>query len=233
VLKDVSFEIRAGEILGIAGVQGNGQTELVEAITGLRGVSEGSVRLGGRDIAGLGPRAVRDSGVAHIPEDRQERGLVLEFTMAENLVLGRHHRPPFSERGRLRLGAIDDCARALIEKNDLRPSDPRALASDLSGGNQQKLIVAREFDGNPVLLIAAQPTRGVDVGAIEFVHESLLGMRDEGAAVLLVSAELSEIMTLSDRIAVMYRGEIVATFDAGSVTEDELGLLMTGGGTAS
>lgn len=232
VLRDVSFEIRSGEILGMAGVQGNGQTELVEAIAGLRGVSAGRIVLNGRDIAGLLPRAIRDAGVAHIPEDRQERGLVLEFTVAENLVFGREHRPPFSQRGVLRLAAIDQHARELIKRNDLRPPDPSAVACDLSGGNQQKLIVAREFDGGPALLIAAQPTRGVDVGAIEFVHSSLIGMRDAGAAVLLVSAELSEIMTLSDRIAVMYRGEIVATFESGAVSEDELGLMMTGGGSA-
>ncbi|MFH1502054.1 MAG: ABC transporter ATP-binding protein [Candidatus Eisenbacteria bacterium] len=229
VLRDVSFQIRSGEILGVAGVQGNGQTELVEAITGLRAVSAGRVTLGGRDVTGLRPRLIRDAGVAHIPEDRQERGLVLDFTVAENLIFGRHHRAPFSEHGALRLGAIESCATALIESNDLRPGDPSATAGDLSGGNQQKLIVAREFDGDPMLLIAAQPTRGVDVGAIEFVHSSLLEMRDAGAAVLLVSAELSEIMTLSDRIAVMYRGEIVETFGAGAATEDELGLLMAGG----
>ncbi len=232
VLHDVSLEIRSGEILGVAGVQGNGQTELVEAITGLRDVSSGRVVLNGRDITSLSPRSIRDAGVAHIPEDRQERGLVLEFTVAENLILGRHHRSPYSERGRLMLGAIEERAETLIERNDLRPDDPLAAACDLSGGNQQKLIVAREFAGRPALLIAAQPTRGVDVGAIEFVHLSLIRMRDEGAAVLLVSAELSEIMALSDRIAVMSRGEIVSTFDACDVTEDELGLLMTGGGGA-
>ncbi len=232
VLRDVSFEIRSGEILGVAGVQGNGQTELVEVIAGLRGRSSGRIVLNGRDISGLVPRAIRDAGVAHIPEDRQERGLVLEFTVAENLVFGRQHRAPFSEMGILRLSSIDAHARELIGRNDIRPPDPSAEACDLSGGNQQKVIVAREFDGKPALLIAAQPTRGVDVGAIEFVHGSLIKMRDAGAAVLLVSAELSEIMTLSDRIAVMYRGEIVATCDSDEITEDELGLMMTGGASA-
>ena len=228
-LHDVDLEIRAGEILGIAGVQGNGQTELVEVLAGLRPLKSGSVTLAGVDVAGLGPRGVRDLGVSHIPEDRQERGLVLEFTVAGNLVLGRHHRSPYSLRGLLDLESMDDNARRLIEANDLRPDDPSARVRDMSGGNQQKLIVAREFDGNPVLLIAAQPTRGVDVGAIEFVHQSLLAMRDRGVAVLLVSAELSEIVTLSDRIAVMYGGQIVATFAAGETTEETLGLYMAGG----
>ena len=233
VFSDVDLEIRAGEILGIAGVQGNGQTELVEALTGLRPVASGSVILCGVDITNRGPREVRDLGVAHIPEDRQERGLVLDFTIADNLILGRHHRPPGSARGLLKRESIDENARRLIERNDLRPDDPDVHARHMSGGNQQKLIVAREFDGSPVLLIAAQPTRGVDVGAIEFVHRNLLDMRDRGAAVMLVSAELSEITTLSDRIAVMYGGEIVATFAGGDVTEETLGLFMTGGRAAA
>ncbi|MBD3347622.1 MAG: ATP-binding cassette domain-containing protein [Candidatus Eisenbacteria bacterium] len=231
-VRNVDLDVRSGEILGIAGVQGNGQTELIEAITGLRTAGAGSVALRGVDLTGRSPRNVRDSGVAHIPEDRQERGLVLSFTVAENLVFGRHHRAPYSGRGLLDLGAIGERAERLIDENDLRPRDPGSLAGSLSGGNQQKLIVARELDGRPVLVVACQPTRGVDVGAIEFVHRSLLDLRDEGAAVLLVSAELSEIMALSDTIAVMYRGEMVASFGAGEVTEDELGLLMTGGGDA-
>lgn len=228
VLRDVGLEIRAGEILGIAGVQGNGQTELVEVLTGLRPVASGRVLLCGADITGRGPRDIRDLGVAHIPEDRQERGLVLDFTIAENLALGRHHRAPSSARGLLDLESIEKSARDLIEVNDLRPTDPAMPARHMSGGNQQKLIVAREFDGSPALLIAAQPTRGVDVGAIEFVHRNLLAMRDRGAAVMLVSAELSEIVTLSDRIAVMYGGRIVATFPSGAVDEERLGLFMTG-----
>jgi general nucleoside transport system ATP-binding protein len=229
VVKDVSLEVRAGEVLGIAGVQGNGQTELVEAVTGLRNVMAGRVSVCGNDITNRPPREVRDLGVAHIPEDRQARGLILSFTLAENLVLGKQHRRPFSKGGMLCLPCIREHARKLIEEHDLRPGDPDASAASLSGGNQQKLIVAREFDGGPVLLVASQPTRGVDIGAIEFVHQSLVRMRDAGAAVLLVSAELSEIMTLSDRIAVMYGGEIVAEYRGGTVSEEELGIAMTGG----
>jgi ABC-type uncharacterized transport system ATPase subunit len=229
VIRGVDLTVRAGEVVGIAGVQGNGQTELVEAVTGLRRASAGSVRLNGRDVTNRRPRDVRAAGTAHIPEDRQARGLVLEFTIAENLVLGRHHVPPYSRRGLLSGDAVRENAVKLIRSNDLRPDDPEALAADLSGGNQQKLIVARELSGKPALLVASQPTRGVDIGAVEFVHQSLVGMRDAGAAVLLISAELSEIMSLSDRIAVMYRGSIVAWFDGGAVTEEELGISMTGG----
>ena len=175
------------------------------------------------------PRTVRDAGVAHIPEDRQDRGLVLAFSVAENLVFGRHHLAPYSARGILDISAIGRLAERLIGENDIRPGDPDALAGSLSGGNQQKLIVARELDSDPVLLVASQPTRGVDIGAIEFVHESLVRMRDSGAAVLLISAELTEIMSLSDRIAVMYGGEIVAEYAGGTVDEEELGVAMTGG----
>jgi ABC-type uncharacterized transport system ATPase subunit len=230
VLSGIDFEIRAGEVLGIAGVQGNGQTELVEVITGLRKAAAGRVFLNATDITNRSPRQIRDLGVAHVPEDRQARGLVLDFTIAENIALGRHHREPYSRRGHLRLDAMREHADRLIDENDLKPRDPDAEARHLSGGNQQKLIVAREFDCSPALLVASQPTRGVDIGAIEFVHQSLLGMRDAGAAVLLVSAELSEIMTLADRIIVMYRGRIVAAFDGGSVSEEELGVHMTGAG---
>ena len=229
VFSDVSFEIRAGEVLGIAGVQGNGQTELVEAITGLRRVDSGRVSVCGAETTNRSPRGIRDLGVAHVPEDRLERGLVLGFSIAENLVLGRHHRAPHSRHGLLSLPAIRAHADRLIAEHDLRPADPDADAGHLSGGNQQKLIVAREFDGGPVLLVASQPTRGVDIGAIEFVHGSLLRMRDRGAAILLVSAELTEIMTLSDRIAVMYGGRIVAEYQGGTVSEEELGIAMTGG----
>ncbi len=229
VLEGIDLEVRSGEVLGIAGVQGNGQTELVEVITGLRKASAGSVTVCGRDTTNRSPRQVRDLGVAHIPEDRQERGLVLGFTVAENLVLGRHHREPFSHRGLLSRDDIRTHAERLIEEHDLRPRDPDGDAGHLSGGNQQKLIVAREFAGGPVLLVASQPTRGVDIGAIEFVHTSLLRMRDQGAAILLISAELTEIMTLSDRIAVMYGGKIVAEFEGGAVGEEELGVAMTGG----
>ncbi|MFH1689340.1 MAG: ABC transporter ATP-binding protein [Candidatus Eisenbacteria bacterium] len=229
VLDGINLEVRSGEVLGIAGVQGNGQTELVEVIAGLKKASAGSVAVCGNETTNRSPRQVRNLGVAHIPEDRQARGLVLGFTIAENLVLGRHHRRPFSSRGLLSLDAIRVHAERLIEEHDLRPADPDADAGHLSGGNQQKLIVAREFDGGPALLIASQPTRGVDIGAIEFVHTSLLRMRDRGAAILLISAELTEIMTLSDRIAVMFGGRIVAEFEGGAVGEEELGVAMTGG----
>jgi simple sugar transport system ATP-binding protein len=229
VLKGIDLEVRRGEIVGIAGVQGNGQTELVEALTGLLRATAGRISILGVDATNRSPRAVRDLGVAHIPEDRLERGLVLEFTTAENLVLGRHRRAPYSSRGLLKLEAIANHASSLAAEHDIRPADPETQALNLSGGNQQKLIVAREFDGDPALLIAAQPTRGVDIGAIEFVHQSLVGMRDRGAAVLLISAELSEIMTLSDRIAVVYGGTIVATFESGEATEEVLGVYMTGG----
>jgi len=229
VLEGIALEVRSGEIVGVAGVQGNGQTELVEVITGLRKASAGSVTVCGRETTNRSPRHVRDLGVAHIPEDRQARGLVLGFTVEENLVLGRHHRAPFSSHGLLSLDGIRTHAERLIEEHDLRPRDPDGDAEHLSGGNQQKLIVAREFDGGPVLLVASQPTRGVDIGAIEFVHKSLLRMRDQGAAILLISAELTEIMTLSDSIAVMYGGRIVAEFEGGAVGEEELGVAMTGG----
>jgi ABC-type uncharacterized transport system ATPase subunit len=229
VLRGIDLEVRAGEVLGIAGVQGNGQTELVEVLAGLRKASRGRVLLAGQDVTRRTPRQIRDLGTAHVPEDRQARGLILEFTVAENLVLGVEHRAPFSRRGLLRLDAIDAHARRLIHEHDLRPPEPDTEVRNLSGGNQQKLIVAREFDCRPKFLIAAQPTRGVDIGAIEFVHSSLLRMRDRGVAVLLVSAELSEIMALSDRIGVMYGGSVVAMFEGGRVSEEELGLAMTGG----
>ncbi|MBD3367602.1 MAG: ATP-binding cassette domain-containing protein [Candidatus Eisenbacteria bacterium] len=228
LVEDVSFEVRAGEILGVAGVQGNGQTELVEALTGLRRPSSGRVELDGTDVAGLGPRGIRDLGVSHVPEDRLERGLVGAFSVSENLALGRHHREPYSSRGLLDPTSFRSEAERLIEENDLRPPDPEALASGLSGGNQQKLIVARELDGAPRLLVASQPTRGVDIGAIEFVHGEILRLRDDGAAVVLVSSELSEILTLADRIAVMYKGRLAAVVDASDATEESIGLLMTG-----
>jgi len=233
VLDDVDVTVRSGEVLGIAGVQGNGQTELVEVVTGLRKAASGTVSVSGVDTTNRSPRQVRDLGVAHIPEDRQARGLVLGFSIAENLVLGKHHRPPFSRRGLIDLDEVRSHADRLIDEHDLRPADPEVDARNLSGGNQQKVIVAREFDGGPALLVASQPTRGVDIGAIEFVHTSLLRMRDAGAAVLLISAELSEIMTLSDRIAVMYDGRIVAEFEGGDVGEEELGVAMTGGATGA
>jgi general nucleoside transport system ATP-binding protein len=232
-LRGVSFGVRQGEILGIAGVEGNGQTELVEVLTGLRKAQQGDVALSGAPITNLSPRLVREQGVGHIPEDRHRRGLVLNYTIADNLVLGIHHRPPFVKRlgiDVINFGPIREKAERLVREFDVRPPDYENLAGNLSGGNQQKVIVAREFDQDPQLMIAAQPTRGIDVGSIEFIHQRLIQARDAGKAVLLVSADLEEILSLSDRIAVMYEGEIVGILDPDEATEERLGLMMTGGG---
>jgi simple sugar transport system ATP-binding protein len=232
-LRAISFSVREGEILGIAGVEGNGQSELVEVLTGLRKAQSGTVELNGQVITNYSPRLVRESGTGHIPEDRQRRGLVLDFNVAQNMVLGIHYRKPFVRHFILdviTLGPIREKATRLLEEFDIRPPDQENLAGNLSGGNQQKVIVAREFDQNPKLLIAAQPTRGVDVGSIEFIHQRLLQARDKGKAVLLISADLEEILSISDRIAVMYEGQIVGTLDPAEATEQRLGLMMTGGG---
>ena len=224
----VSLEVRAGEILGIAGVQGNGQTELVEAIVGLRRVEEGSVRIAGQNATNASPRKITEIGVGHIPEDRQADGLVTSYTIADNLVLNTYYQSPFA-RGLLRNeAAIQEQAEQLVKKFDVRTPSIVTSAGSLSGGNQQKVIVAREFTRPVKLIIAAQPTRGVDVGSIEFIHSQLVELRDQGAAVLLVSAELDEILALSDRIAVMYHGKIVATSQRDEITRNELGLLMAG-----
>jgi len=220
-LRGISFELHQGEILGIAGVEGNGQSELVEVLAGTRRPTSGRVLLGDREIEHLGAAAIRSAGVSHIPEDRRGAGLVLNYSVADNLILGRQRTPLFSRDGIiLRLKAILDWARRLISTTPART---------LSGGNQQKIIVAREMASQPRVLLAAQPTRGVDIGAIEFIHRRLVAQRDEGAAVLLVSAELDEIRSLSDRIAVMYEGQIVSIENA-DTPEERLGLLMTGGG---
>ncbi|MFO7173157.1 MAG: ABC transporter ATP-binding protein [Bacillota bacterium] len=228
-LKGVSLTLRAGEILGIAGVDGNGQTELVECLTGLRRPTAGRIRLRGQDITRLPVRKRFELGLAHIPEDRQKRGLVLDFTVAENAILGRHYRSPYCRLGAMAWQQVTAHAQRLIRDFDIRPPLPGTRAGALSGGNQQKLIVAREIDKEPVVLIAAQPTRGVDVGAIEAIHRRLVAERDRGRAVLLVSLELDEILALSDRIAVMYEGRIVAEMPAEEATEETLGLLMAGG----
>jgi simple sugar transport system ATP-binding protein len=227
-LKEISFEIREGEILGIAGVEGNGQTELVEVITGLRPASGGKILLYDKDITNYSPRSIREDKIAHIPEDRRKRGIILEFTVAENLILGNHYRSPFSKGLNLNFTAINKHANNLIKNFDIRPSDKENLLKSLSGGNQQKVIVARELYGEPKLLIAAQPTRGLDVGSIEFVHRQILKERDKGKAILLISADLEEILSLSDRIAVIYEGKIVKILDPKKTDEKELGLLMTG-----
>ncbi len=232
-LRGISFSVREGEILGIAGVEGNGQTELVEVLTGLRKAESGTVELNGQVITNYSPRLIRESGTGHIPEDRRRRGLVLDFTVAQNMVLGIHYRRPFVRQLGLdviNFGPIREKAQRLLKEFDIRPPDQENLAGNLSGGNQQKVIVAREFDQNPKLLIAAQPTRGIDVGSIEFIHQRLLQARNKGKAVLLISADLEEILSISDRIAVMYEGQIVGILDPQEATEARLGLMMTGGG---
>ncbi len=229
VLKGVSFVVREGEVVGVAGVSGNGQTELVEAIMGLRKPTSGTISLRGKDITHDSAAATIAAGVSHVPEDRHRRGLVLEFDLVENVALGDQRRPPISKHGILDRKALEAEARSRIAEYDVRTPSQHVAAANLSGGNQQKLVLARELGRNPDLLIAAQPTRGLDVGAIEFVHRRILAERQSGKGVLLVSMELEEVMSLSDRILVMYEGRIVAEFKGGTVTEEELGFQMTGG----
>jgi general nucleoside transport system ATP-binding protein len=228
-VRGVSFEVRGGEIVGIAGVDGNGQTELIDAITGLRKAASGRVAVGGRNVTGATPSRILDSGLGHIPEDRQRRGLVLEFSLAENVALHDYDKAPGSRSGWLFPRQLIRRARELLTQFDVRGGGPQTLASALSGGNQQKVVLAREIGRGPSVLIAAQPTRGLDVGAIEFVHRRLVEARDNGKAVLLVSLELDEIISLSDRTLVLYEGEIVAQHGP-DVTEDQLGIEMTGAG---
>jgi ABC-type uncharacterized transport system ATPase subunit len=228
IVRGVSLDVRAGEIVGIAGVDGNGQTELIEALTGLRSVQSGEFRLAGRRLTGASTHKILDSGMGHIPEDRQRRGLVLEFELAENIALHDFDRPPNSRLGWLIPKRMIQRAGKLLKEFDVRGGGPLTKAKALSGGNQQKVVVAREVANDPRVLIAAQPTRGLDVGAIEFVHRRLVEERDEGRAVLLVSLELDEILSLSDRILVMYEGEIVGEYGP-DVTEEELGIAMLGG----
>jgi simple sugar transport system ATP-binding protein len=233
-LDKVSFEVRAGEIVGIAGVEGNGQTELIEALAGLilppsiSGVTE----FEGRNITGMNARRRKELGIAHIPEDRHRRGLLLDFDLSENSILGVHYRrPAVAHLGGVWLddGAIRKHAEQVIKDFDVRPANPDLPARSLSGGNQQKLIIGREFDLKPKLLLVSQPTRGVDIGAIEFIHRKLVALRDAGCAVLLVSAELEEVTALADRLLVIYHGSIVSEVDPKTVTNEEIGLLMTGG----
>jgi simple sugar transport system ATP-binding protein len=230
-LSDVSFSVHRGEIVGVAGVEGNGQTELLQAILHPRDPlcrSKGTISMLGADVTSWDARHIRDLGVAVIPEDRLQEGLLPEQSVADNFLLGLQHRPAFNRRGWLQLQAAADCAAKALEEFDVRPRDLTTAARQLSGGNQQKLIVAREFEKRPQLLIAAQPTRGVDVGAIEFLHRRIVRARDEGAGVLLISSELDEILTLADRILVMYEGRLVAEFQRGQASEQELGLKMGG-----
>ena len=209
-------------------MQGNGQTELVQALTGLREPHAGSVKLLGQDIAGADPREITELGVGHIPEDRQKDGLVLSYPVADNLVLNTYYRRPFARGVQLQEDEILEAARERIEEFDIRTPSPLTMTATLSGGNQQKLIVAREFSRPIKLLVASQPTRGLDVGSIEYIHSRIMRARDENTAVLLVSPELDEVMQLSDRIAVMYRGKIVQIVDADEVTKEHVGLLMAG-----
>jgi general nucleoside transport system ATP-binding protein len=227
-VRSVSFQVRAGEIVGIAGVDGNGQTELIDALTGLRHPAGGRVLVAGKDVTGESARECIDEGLGHIPEDRQRRGLVLEFQLAENLALHDYRLEPVSRWGWLRPGLMIERAKKLLKEFDVRGGGPQTRASALSGGNQQKVVVAREVSRDPRVLIAAQPTRGLDVGAIEFVHRRLVEERDEGRAILLVSLELEEILSLSDRVLVLYEGRVVGEFPP-TVSQEELGFAMIGG----
>jgi general nucleoside transport system ATP-binding protein len=227
-VRGVSFTAHAGEIVGIAGVDGNGQSELIDALTGLTKVQSGEIRVGDRVVTRDSARERLDEGIGHIPEDRQLRGLVLDFSLAENLGLHDYRHTPNSRFGLLFPGKLVDWARRVLKAFDVRGGGPQTLASALSGGNQQKVVIAREIERDPRVLVAAQPTRGLDVGAIEFVHRRLVEERDEGRAIVLVSLELDEILSLSDRILVMYGGRIVGEYGP-DASDEELGVAMTGG----
>jgi simple sugar transport system ATP-binding protein len=228
ILRDLNFEVRAGEILGVAGVQGNGQTELAQVLTGLfEGEIEGSITLDGAEITGKTPREILDSGLGYVPEDREHDGLIASFTVTENLVLDQIGNVPYSSGGVLKAGVIDAKAEELIAEFDVRTQGAKAPASSLSGGNKQKVVMAREMSRELRLLVASQPTRGVDVGSIEFLHKRIVSERERGAAVLIISSELDEIYALSDRIAVMYRGAIIGVVGP-ETSRDDMGLLMAG-----
>lgn len=228
-VSSLDLSVRAGEIVGIAGVDGNGQTELIEAITGLRKIKSGSITLKNQELSTLSTRKITESGVGHIPQDRHKHGLVLDYTIGENIGLQTYYQKPMSKSGILNYKEMYKKAKELIAEYDVRTPSEYTQARSLSGGNQQKAIIAREVDRSPELLIAAQPTRGLDVGAIEFIHKKLIEERDKGRAVLLVSLELDEVINLSDRIAVIYEGKIVDIVDPKETNEQELGLLMAGG----
>jgi general nucleoside transport system ATP-binding protein len=237
-LDGVSLEVRAGEIVGIAGIEGNGQTELIEALAGLveREALSGTLELDGKDVSGLSARERRARGIAHVPEDRHRRGLLLDFGLGENAILGSDDRPPVAVgpgRSWLNLDAIRRKTEKILKDFDVRPPDPELTARALSGGNQQKLILGREVEHSPKLLLVAQPTRGVDIGGIEFIHSHLVAMRDAGCALLLVSSELEEVTALSDRLLVMRQGRIVGEVDPARASMEEIGLLMTGGNAAA
>lgn len=227
-VKKISLEVKAGEVLGIAGVDGNGQSELIQAITGLTKVDSGTITLDGKDITNLKPRHITETGLGHIPEDRQKYGLILPMRLEENISLQTYYQKPYSKNGFLQHDKVKEQAKRLIKEFDVRTQSEESPAAALSGGNQQKAIIAREIDRNPSLLIAAQPTRGLDVGAIEYIHKRLVEQRDNGKGVILMSYELDEVMNVSDRIAVMYDGNIIAIVNANETNEKELGLLMAG-----
>lgn len=228
-LREISLAVRAGEILGVAGVEGNGQSELVEVINGLRKTTSGRILLEGEPVQNLKPRKLQTMKIAHVPEDRQKRGLILDFSIEENIVLEDYYRPPFRRGTWLNAKTIRDYAKNLVNRYDIRTPNSQVPAGSLSGGNQQKVVLARELSRNPKLLVVAQPTRGLDIGAIEFVHRRLVEERDKGKAILLISLELDEIMALADRIIVMYEGQIMGTLSREEATEERLGLLMLGG----
>jgi len=228
-LSDISFTVHAGEIVGVAGVQGNGQTELVEVITGLRQATAGKVRLNGDNVANASPRRITQQGLScHIPEDRHAYGMVGSYSVAENLVLNSYNQPPFARGITIQDKAIAHHATQLVDEFDVRTPNIETAADNLSGGNQQKMVVAREFSRPLKLLIAAQPTRGIDVGSIEFIHQQIVAKRDEGVAVLVVSSELDEVMALSDRIVVLFQGEVIDIVERSDATLEGLGLLMAG-----
>jgi simple sugar transport system ATP-binding protein len=228
-VRGVDLTVHAGEIVALAGVDGNGQSELVEAITGLRSVDEGSIVVEGRDRTGAAARDMVEAGVSHIAEDRHRRGLVLNFSIAENLAMREYRTRKMSKYGWLSSRRMITAARSLIREFDVRGGEPETLAAALSGGNQQKCVIAREIACNPRVLVAAQPTRGLDVGAIEFVHRRLVAERDAGRGILLMSLESEEVRSLADRILVIYEGRIVGEFPP-DASEEELGIAMTGGG---
>lgn len=228
-VKELSLDVRAGEIVGIAGIDGNGQSELIQAITGLRKVKSGSIKIKEQEVVGLSPRKITEMNVSHVPEDRHRDGLVLEMMLSENIALQTYYKEPLSKNGVLNYNQINSYARKLMEEFDVRAANEIVPASALSGGNQQKAIIAREVDRNPDLLIVSQPTRGLDVGAIEYIHKRLIGERDKGKAVLVVSFELDEILNLSDRIAVIHDGKIQGIVKPSETNKQELGILMAGG----
>ena len=228
-VKNLSLDVRAGEIVGIAGIDGNGQSELVQAIAGLRKVKSGSITIKGKEVVGLSPRKITEMQVSHVPEDRHRDGLVLDMMLSENMALQTYYKEPLSKNGILNYNNITSYARKLMDEFDVRAASESVPASALSGGNQQKAIIAREIDRNPDLLIVSQPTRGLDVGAIEYIHKRLIEERDKGKAVLVVSFELDEILNVSDRIAVIHDGKIQGIVTPAETNKQELGILMAGG----